>query len=80
MIGDPLQVRWNTHHVVPCSYFDYQLPPTVTTGCDEQNTGEGIDKTLFDRLTEVNCLGERAMDHCQWLICVADHLVRWVIK
>ncbi|KAI7876714.1 hypothetical protein K492DRAFT_219779 [Lichtheimia hyalospora FSU 10163] len=29
-----------------------QLPPTVTTGCDEHNTGEGIDKTLFDRLTE----------------------------
>lgn len=23
MIGDPLQVRWNTHHVVPWSYFDY---------------------------------------------------------
>ena len=30
-----------------------QLPPTVSTTAEEEKIGQGLDKTLFDRLTEV---------------------------
>ncbi|KAG2225014.1 hypothetical protein INT45_003214 [Circinella minor] len=30
-----------------------QLPPTVSTTAEEEKIGQGLDKTLFDRLTEI---------------------------
>lgn len=33
-----------------------QLPPTLTTSSDEDKVGQGLDKTLFDRLTEASLL------------------------
>ncbi|KAI7870679.1 AAA domain-containing protein, partial [Spinellus fusiger] len=29
-----------------------QLPPTLTTNAEEETVGQGLDKTLFDRMTE----------------------------
>ncbi|KAI9317264.1 AAA domain-containing protein [Dichotomocladium elegans] len=31
-----------------------QLPPTVTTNSEEAKMGQGLEKTLFDRLTEAS--------------------------
>ncbi|KAI9499553.1 P-loop containing nucleoside triphosphate hydrolase protein [Zychaea mexicana] len=40
-----------------------QLPPTVTTSAEEEKIGQGLDKTLFDRLTEchprISCISNQ---------------------
>lgn len=54
-----------------------QLPPTLTTSADEDKVGQGLDKTLFDRLTEVSML-------CRWVsnasISINFFLDRWDIR